>query len=125
MTTLKPGDEHWEHSQYSSRGGSVTFRPGRLALATAVAAALAFSGVAISTAYADDAEQIQNGTFDNGTAPWWWTGNLAPAVTDGQFCTTVPGGTTNPWDAIIGQNDLTLQNGVSYALPFTATASKA
>jgi endoglucanase len=94
-------------------------------MAATVAAALVFSGVAVSTAYADDAEQIQNGTFDSGTAPWWWTGNLAPAVTDGQFCTTVPGGTTNPWDAITGQNDITLQNGVSYALSFTASASKA
>jgi endoglucanase len=100
-------------------------RPRRATLAAALAAALALTGLAVSTAYADDAEQIQNGTFDNGTAPWWWTGNLAPGVVDGQLCATVPGGTANPWDAIIGQNDITLQNGVSYALSFTATASKA
>jgi len=98
----------------------------RTATVTALVTALALTGVVPSAAYADDgAEQIQNGTFDNGTAPWWWTGNLAPAVTDGQYCMTVPGGTTNPWDVITGQNDITLQNGVSYALSFTATASKA
>jgi endoglucanase len=100
-------------------------RPRRTALVAAVAAGLALTGVAVSNAYADDAEQLRNGTFDSGTPPWWWTGNLAPRVVHGQLCTTVPGGTKNPWDAIIGQNGIALHRGVLYTLSFTATASKA
>jgi endoglucanase len=69
------------------------------------------------------AEQIVNGTFDDGTAPWWWTENAPAAVVDGQLCAEVAGGTVNPWDAIIGQNDLTLQAGESYELSFDASAS--
>jgi endoglucanase len=33
------------------------------------------------------------------------------------------GGTTNPWDAIIGQNAIVLQAGESYRLAFTASAT--
>jgi endoglucanase len=71
------------------------------------------------------AEQIVNGTFDSETAPWWATENLMPtmAVVDGRLCTTVPGieGTTNPWDAIVGINDLKLVKGEGYTFSFTAS----
>lgn len=69
-------------------------------------------------------ELIINGDFSEGTAPWWWTGNLAPELADGQLCTVVPGGTVNPWDAIIGQDNLLLQTGESYAFELTGTASR-
>jgi endoglucanase len=72
---------------------------------------------------AEPAEQIVNGGFDDGTAPWWWTGNAPGAVLDGRLCATVPGGTANPWDAIIGQNEIDLEAGQSYAFEFTASAS--
>ncbi|HEV2779181.1 MAG TPA: glycoside hydrolase family 9 protein [Actinophytocola sp.] len=74
-------------------------------------------------ARADEVELIRNGTFDAGTAPWWWTGNAPATVVDGRLCAEVPGGTTNPWDAIIGQNDLPLQAGESYEFSFDASAS--
>ncbi|MFC7102840.1 carbohydrate binding domain-containing protein [Nonomuraea rubra] len=51
-------------------------------------------------------EQIVNGSFDAGTAPWWSTGNTTLTVQDGRACADIPGGTANPWDVIIGQNDL-------------------
>ena len=71
----------------------------------------------------DGAEQIVNGTFDDGTAPWWWTENAPAAVVDGQLCAEVEGGTVNPWDAIVGQDNITLQAGETYELSFDASAS--
>jgi endoglucanase len=68
-------------------------------------------------------EQIVNGTFDDGTAPWWWTENAPASLVEGQLCAEVEGGTINPWDAIIGQDNLTLQAGESYDLSFDASAS--
>ncbi|WP_253767548.1 glycoside hydrolase family 9 protein [Goodfellowiella coeruleoviolacea] len=68
-------------------------------------------------------EQINNGGFDEGTASWWWTANSPGQVVDGQLCADVPAGTTNVWDAIIGQNDIPLVAGEGYTLSFTASAS--
>lgn len=97
-------------------------------LAALGAAALTISlavGSPGGTAHAqEEFELIINGDFTEGTAPWWWTGNLAPAVTDGQLCTEVPGGTVNPWDAIIGQDNLLLQTGESYGFELTASANR-
>jgi endoglucanase len=92
-------------------------------LPIAIAAALLLVPLSASVAYADPAEQIVNGTFDSGTDPWWWTGNSPAAVVDGRLCANIPAGTTNPWDAIIGQNAVTLQAGESYRLAFSASAS--
>jgi endoglucanase len=71
------------------------------------------------------AEQLTNGTFDDGTAPWWFTANAAATVTDGQLCATIADATVNPWDAIIGQNDVHLTSGSTYQLSFDAKATKA
>ncbi|CAM3587902.1 glycoside hydrolase family 9 protein [Kibdelosporangium persicum] len=76
-----------------------------------------------AAATAEPAEQVTNGGFDAGTAPWWWTSNAPGAVVDGRLCATVPGGTVNPWDAIIGQNEIDLEAGQSYKFAFTASAS--
>ncbi|MFG2038031.1 glycoside hydrolase family 9 protein [Dactylosporangium sp. NPDC048998] len=89
----------------------------------AVAAALLVVPLTASVAYADPPEQIVNGTFDSGTDPWWWTGNSPAKVVDGRLCANIPAGTTNPWDAIIGQNAISLQAGESYRLAFTASGS--
>ncbi|MDD1058628.1 glycoside hydrolase family 9 protein [Streptomyces cocklensis] len=87
-------------------------------------AALVAPAGAASNAVDDPPEQIVNGDFSGGsTAPWWWTANNPAAVLDGRLCADIPGGTTNPWDAIIGQNDLPLIAGESYTLGYTATAS--
>jgi endoglucanase len=89
----------------------------------AIAAALLVVPLTASVAHADPPEQIVNGTFDGGTDPWWWTGNAPAAAIDGKLCATIPAGTTNPWDAIIGQNAVSLQAGESYRFAFRASAS--
>jgi endoglucanase len=83
----------------------------------------ALASGAVPAGAADAPEQIVNGTFDSGTDPWWWTANAPGTVVNGQLCATIPGGLTNPWDAIIGQNNLVLQSGASYTLSFKASAS--
>lgn len=57
--------------------------------------------------FAGAAELVANGGFDDGTG-WWATQNLEIEIVDRQLCVDVPGGTTNPWDAIVGTNDLPL-----------------
>jgi endoglucanase len=54
------------------------------------------------------AELVQNGGFDTETQDWWWTQNITPEIRDGRICADVPGGTTSPWDIIIGQDNLEL-----------------
>ncbi|MDT0433765.1 MULTISPECIES: glycoside hydrolase family 9 protein [Streptomyces] len=74
-------------------------------------------------AAADEVEQVRNGTFDTTTEPWWASANVTAAVSDGQLCAQVPGGTTNRWDASVGQNDLTLVAGESYRFSFRASGT--
>ncbi|GAB3958073.1 hypothetical protein GCM10027614_74820 [Micromonospora vulcania] len=68
-------------------------------------------------------EQIDNGDFSAGVAPWFSYGTGALAVTDGQLCTTVPGGLANPWDAGIGQDGVPLLAGAEYTLGFAVSAT--
>src|SRR2546426_1027632 len=89
----------------------------------ALLAVLAVTLVNPVTVNADPVEQVVNGGFDTGTAPWWWTGNAPGAVVDGRLCATAPAATTTPWDAIIGQNEIDREAGQPYALSFTASAS--
>nr|WP_239126512.1 glycoside hydrolase family 9 protein [Asanoa siamensis] len=74
---------------------------------------------------AEGPEQISNGTFDSGHAPWWATGNLTLDSSSGQLCADVPGGTVNPWDAIIGYDNVPLVAGETYAFRFFGTATPA
>ncbi|MET7479408.1 glycoside hydrolase family 9 protein [Streptomyces sp. NPDC005648] len=74
-------------------------------------------------AAADETEQLKNGTFDTTTAPWWTTSNVTAGLSDGQLCADIPGGTTNRWDAAVGQNDVTLVKGESYRFSFRASGS--
>ena len=96
----------------------------RLAAALALITAIALAPSPVQAAD-EGPEQIVNGTFDTGTAPWWSTANLTPAVDEGRLCADIPGGTANPWDVIIGQNDLPLVEGETYAFRFTASATPA
>ncbi|MFI7704155.1 glycoside hydrolase family 6 protein [Nonomuraea sp. NPDC049480] len=66
---------------------------------------------------------VVNGTFTGGTAPWWRSANTSMAVDAGRLRVNVTGGTANPWDAMIGQNDISLVKGKSYTLSFDAAAS--
>jgi endoglucanase len=101
---------------------SVTFR--RLAIVTV--SALVATAVQAPAARAEGPEQIVNGTFDSGaTAPWWGTANITLAVSEGRLCADVPGGTTNPWDVIIGQDNIPLVAGETYAFRFFGLATPA
>ena len=80
-----------------------------------VLAALAL--VPALTSFAGAAELVANGAFYDATG-WWATQNLTIEIKDGQLCTLVPGGTTNPWDAIVGINDLPLKKGETYDFSF-------
>ncbi|WP_406497349.1 glycoside hydrolase family 9 protein [Streptomyces sp. NBC_01604] len=96
-------------------------RTALLSLTALIGAALV--GLPASGAAADEVEQVKNGTFDTTTVPWWTTSNVTAALSDGQLCADVPGGTANRWDAAVGQNDLALVKGESYRFAFTANGS--
>ncbi|MEU4219933.1 glycoside hydrolase family 9 protein [Actinoplanes sp. NPDC026623] len=70
---------------------------------------------------ADEVEQVVNGGFTAGTDPWWSTAGMPITLRDGKACVDVPGGTTNRWDASVGQNDIDLVAGETYRYSFTAT----
>ncbi|GIF63272.1 endoglucanase [Asanoa ishikariensis] len=94
-------------------------------LAAVVVAVLAGTALNGSPAAAEGPEQIVNGTFGSGHAPWWATGNLTLDSSSGQLCADVPAGTVNPWDAIIGQDNVPLVAGETYEFRFFGTATPA
>ncbi|MFD8499236.1 glycoside hydrolase family 9 protein [Amycolatopsis sp. NPDC059657] len=74
-------------------------------------------------AHADQYERVLNGTFSVKT-PWWSSGNTPSTVDSGRLCADIPAGTVNPWESMIGQNDIPLEAGQPYTLRFTASASR-
>ncbi|WP_411147875.1 glycoside hydrolase family 9 protein [Streptomyces sp. A30] len=98
-------------------------RPRTVLLSLTALIGAALVALPASGAAADEVEQVKNGSFDTTTAPWWTTSNVTAALSDGQLCADVPGGTANRWDAAVGQNDLTLVKGESYRFAFTANGS--
>lgn len=104
----------------------------RAVLGVATAAALAAGVLSVpaigaeagpSAGEEEGPELIVNGDFAAGTEAWWWTPNTEGAVSEGRLCIDVPGGTVNPWDAIVGQGGIALEEGESYALRYTASSS--
>ncbi|WP_037671363.1 glycoside hydrolase family 9 protein [Streptomyces griseus] len=84
--------------------------------------ATALSALPAQQAGADEVEQVRNGTFDT-TADPWWTSNVTAGLSEGRLCADVPGGTTNRWDAAVGQNDITLVKGESYRFSFKSSGA--
>jgi endoglucanase len=74
-------------------------------------------------AHADGYERVLNGSFAAGKTPWWSSGSTPSRVDTGRLCADVPAGTVNPWDSMIGQNDIPLEAGQPYTLRFTASAT--
>ena len=71
-------------------------------------------------------ERLLNGTFDSGSKePWWTSGNTPASVVDGRLCADIPAGTVNPWDALVGQDDVPFESGQPYTLRFDASATRA
>jgi endoglucanase len=103
------------------------FRRRWLAAGVAVAlAGLTVAATPLAGSAADGPERLLNGTFDSGGFdPWWLGSNVSAAVVGGQWCIDVAGGTVNPWDAIVGQNEVPLELGKAYTYSFTASADPA
>lgn len=92
-------------------------------LAVLTAASLQAAGTATAAA---EYERVLNGTFASGAAdPWWSSAGVTNRVTGGELCAAVTGGTTNPWDALIGQNGVPFESGQSYTFSFDAHATAA
>ena len=72
-------------------------------------------------------ELITNGAFTTSTASWWGSGNTPISLDAGQLKAVVPGGTAQPWDAIVGQKvpAFPIHQGHKYILAFDARASAA
>ncbi len=69
-------------------------------------------------------ELVFNGDFATGRIkPWWEHGDLTAAWQDGELRIDVPGGTEQPWEAMVGYSGLGLREGEHYVLTFTARAS--
>ncbi|WP_406674861.1 glycoside hydrolase family 6 protein [Nonomuraea sp. N2-4H] len=93
-----------------------------IALATALTS-LPAAAAAAAPAPAAATELVVNGTFTNGTAPWWNSANTTMTTDAGRLRVGVSGGTANPWDAMVAQNDIPLAQGKTYTLSFDASAS--
>jgi endoglucanase len=69
-------------------------------------------------------ERVVGGQFAGTTPDPFWNGTgTTGRVVNGEFCTQVPGGTANPWDALVGQNGVPFEAGQSYTLTFDAHAT--
>ncbi len=100
---------------------SVTFRLS----AACVSLTLLIGVVAASPAQAATYERLLNNSFDEGVkTPWWSSANTPSRAETGQLCADIPAGTVNPWQSMIGQDDVPLESGQPYTLTFTASATK-
>jgi endoglucanase len=95
----------------------------KLALAAACLPLVLLLGFA-TPAHAESYERVLNGTFDSTKAPWWSSGNTPSRIDSGRLCAEVPAGTVNPWDSMVGENDIPLEAGQPYTLRFTASATR-
>src|SRR5690606_8737878 len=84
-----------------------------IALATALTS-LPAAAASAAPAPAAATELVVNGTFTNGTAPWWNSANTTMTTDAGRLRVGVSGGTANPWDAMVAQNDIPLAQGKTY-----------
>jgi hypothetical protein len=74
---------------------------------------------------------VLNPGFDGGDiSPWWFTAKeekgakAQGSLVEGSFCTNITAGGQDYWDIGLGQNDLRLELGHSYALSFDAKAER-
>ncbi|MGZ3144874.1 glycoside hydrolase family 9 protein [Lentzea chajnantorensis] len=101
-------------------------QPPRLFVAALLTALTATALPAAGTAEAAEYERVLNGKFDSGSAdPWWSSAGVTNRVTGGELCAAVTGGTTNPWDALVGQNGVPFEADQPYTLSFDAHATTA
>lgn len=82
---------------------------------TCAVAALCLLGT--SAAFAQGSTTIDK--LSKSSTTFWSTDNVTLSKKSGRLCATVPAGTVNPWDAIIGSPNITLEQGKSYHLSAT------
>jgi hypothetical protein len=71
-----------------------------------------------------EAELLRGGAFDGDDPhPWWQHGEVKIRVRQGALRIDVRGGTSQPWDAMVGHSGVKLREGAGYTLRFTASAS--
>lgn len=99
-----------------STKGSHVFTPTLTRTTLAAIGAAVIGLVTLTPASAD----VTNGDFEAGETGWFNYGFSSVQFDGTQFCGEVPGGTTNPWDVAMGQNDLTLPAG-DYVFSFDAS----
>ncbi|MDR7277458.1 carbohydrate binding domain-containing protein [Catenuloplanes atrovinosus] len=97
--------------------GQVTFQVGGVSSAMTVC----FDNVVLI-----ETDEVSNGTFDAGI-DHWWKGRAQTSIAheSGQLRIDSPGGTTNPWDDIVGISGVSLRAGKQYRLAFTGSANTA
>lgn len=85
---------------------------------------LALAGAGTQSALAAGYERIIGGTFSGTTPDPFWNGaGTTGHIVNGEFCTDVTGGTTNPYDALVGENGVPFESGQSYTFTFDAHAT--
>ncbi|MEU7875373.1 glycoside hydrolase family 9 protein [Dactylosporangium sp. NPDC049140] len=72
----------------------------------------------------DAREKVFNGTFDGNDTAGWFAADADMATADGRLRVQVPAGRRQPFDVIVGQNDIPLERGAQYNISFTASASR-
>ncbi|USD67336.1 glycoside hydrolase family 9 protein [Vibrio sp. SCSIO 43136] len=79
--------------------------------------------LSLATSSAESAqEMIQNGSFNQGTDGWWFTG-ADVATKNGEACVTITHPGANPWNVILGHSGIGLAHGEGYQVSFDAFAS--
>ncbi len=74
------------------------------------------------------ANQLQNGDFSNGTNGWWSATNNGATHTMAvnaaqELCHTISAPGIDPWDIVVGQDNLNMVSGQWYEIAFDAYAS--
>ena len=67
---------------------------------------------------------LTNGDFRTGLTDWWTTSSVAAGLAGG-LCVAVGAGAVQPWEALLGQNNVAIQSGKTYSVTFQASASAA
>ena len=69
-------------------------------------------------------EKVFNGTFDGNDTAGWFSAGTDLAAVDEALRVQVPAGTHQPYDVIVGQNDIRLETNAPYSISFTASSSR-
>lgn len=69
-------------------------------------------------------ELLLNGDFSTGLAPWWTSGSVNADTASGELSVELINGGSNPWEVIVGQNNIPIYAGAAYSLTFDARATQ-